>query len=113
MLRLLLLLFPFLLVCVTVGAQERSWQPGQGLVQVSVWPGGAPDMEGFSQPPERVEMTKPPDVVAGRPYAAVYDVSIPTMTVFPPKGKNTGVSMVVFPGGGFQLLAIDLEGTEL
>ena len=70
-------------------------------------------MDGFSQPPERVETTKPPDVVAGRPYAAVYDVSTPTMTVFPPKGKNTGVSMVVFPGGGFQLLAIDLEGTEI
>ena len=35
------------------------------------------------------------------------------MTVFPPKGKNTGVSMVVFPGGGFQVLAIDLEGTEI
>ena len=70
-------------------------------------------MEGFSQPAERVEMTKPPDVVAGRPYAAVYDVSVPTMTVFPPRGENTGVSMVVFPGGGFQLLAIDLEGTEI
>ncbi|HXJ16215.1 MAG TPA: alpha/beta hydrolase [Candidatus Polarisedimenticolia bacterium] len=35
------------------------------------------------------------------------------MTVFPARGKNTGASMVVFPGGGFKLLAMDLEGTEI
>ena len=35
------------------------------------------------------------------------------MTVFPPTGKNTGVAVVVFPGGGFEGLAIDLEGTEV
>jgi acetyl esterase/lipase len=29
------------------------------------------------------------------------------------KGRNTGVAMVVFPGGGFQFLAMDLEGTEI
>jgi acetyl esterase/lipase len=89
------------------------WQPPSGLEQIPIWPGGAPDMEGVSQPAERVELTKAPDVVAGRPYTVVYDVTSPTMTVFPPKGKNTGASMVVFPGGGFQLLAMDLEGTEI
>jgi acetyl esterase/lipase len=89
------------------------WQPPSGLNQIPIWPNGAPDMEGVSQPAERVELTKAPDVVAGRPYTVVYDVTSPTMTVFPPKGKNTGASMVVFPGGGFQLLAIDLEGTEI
>jgi acetyl esterase/lipase len=35
------------------------------------------------------------------------------MTVYPPKGKNTGAAVVVFPGGGYQILAIDLEGTEV
>lgn len=35
------------------------------------------------------------------------------MTVYSPKGRNTGAAMVVFPGGGFQILAIDLEGTEV
>jgi acetyl esterase/lipase len=35
------------------------------------------------------------------------------MTVYPPKGKNTGVAVVVFPGGGYQGLAMDLEGTEV
>jgi acetyl esterase/lipase len=35
------------------------------------------------------------------------------MTVYAPGGKNTGVAMIVFPGGGYQDLAIDLEGTEV
>jgi len=35
------------------------------------------------------------------------------MTVYSPKGKNTGVAVVVFPGGGYRILAIDLEGTEV
>ncbi len=35
------------------------------------------------------------------------------MTVYPPKGKNTGAAVVVFPGGGYEILAIDLEGTEV
>jgi acetyl esterase/lipase len=43
----------------------------------------------------------------------VENVSLPTMTVYSPKGKNTGVAVVVFPGGGYQCLAIDLEGTEI
>jgi acetyl esterase/lipase len=35
------------------------------------------------------------------------------MTVFSPIGKNTGAAVVVFPGGGYEVLAIDLEGTEV
>jgi acetyl esterase/lipase len=35
------------------------------------------------------------------------------MTVYSPTEKNTGAAVVVFPGGGYQILAIDLEGTEV
>jgi acetyl esterase/lipase len=35
------------------------------------------------------------------------------MTVYSPTGKNTGAAVVVFPGGGYEDLAIDLEGTEV
>ena len=35
------------------------------------------------------------------------------MTLYPPKGRNTGAAVVVFPGGGFEGLAMDLEGTEI
>jgi acetyl esterase/lipase len=33
--------------------------------------------------------------------------------VYSPKGKNTGAAIMVFPGGGYTALAIDLEGTEV
>jgi acetyl esterase/lipase len=49
----------------------------------------------------------------GSPWVAVERVSRPTMTVYSPKGTNTGVAVVVFPGGGYNELAIDLEGTEI
>jgi acetyl esterase/lipase len=35
------------------------------------------------------------------------------LTVYPPKTPNTGAAIVVFPGGGYNILAIDLEGTEV
>jgi len=35
------------------------------------------------------------------------------MTVYAAKGDNTGAAVVVIPGGGFQILAMDLEGTEV
>ena len=43
----------------------------------------------------------------------VENVSRPTLTVYSPGGKNTGVAVIVFPGGGYRDLAIDLEGTEV
>jgi acetyl esterase/lipase len=55
----------------------------------------------------------PTFLVAGRTVTGVSNVTRPTMTVYSAKGKNTGVAVVVFPGGGYQILAIDLEGTEV
>lgn len=52
-------------------------------------------------------------LVAGRPCTCVGFVSQPTMTIFSPTGKNSGAAVVVFPGGGYQVLAMDLEGTEI
>jgi acetyl esterase/lipase len=40
-------------------------------------------------------------------------VSQPTLTVYAPQGKSTGAAIVVFPGGAYRILAIDLEGTEV
>ncbi len=55
----------------------------------------------------------PKDVIGGRTITVVENVIVPTMTIYPPNGKNTGAAVVVFPGGGYQILAIDLEGTEV
>ncbi len=51
--------------------------------------------------------------VADGPVVVVSNVTRPTMTVYSPNGKNTGAAVIVFPGGGYQSLAIDLEGTEV
>jgi acetyl esterase/lipase len=91
-------------------AQANKWAPRSGLKQIPIWPNGAPDMGDTSYPTESAfAVEKVPD----RHYTAIANVTAPTMTVFPPKGLNTGVAMVVFPGGGFRVLAIDLEGSEI
>jgi hypothetical protein len=52
-------------------------------------------------------------LVGGRPWVEVQNVSRPTMTIYSPKEKNTGAAVIVYPGGGYQILATDLEGTEV
>lgn len=103
----------FIFTALRLGGQTPAWQPSPGHTQVPIWPGAVPD----GQPivgPEHVELAnRPKDLVAGRPWLAVENVSRPTMTVYSPNGKNTGVAVVVFPGGGYSVLAIDLEGTEV
>jgi len=90
-----------------------EWQPPLGLKQSPIWPGAAPDMEGLTQPPESVLTVQTPEALEGNTSQAVFDVSAPTMTVFPPKGANSRAAIIVFPGGGFKILAITLEGTEI
>src|SRR5256885_16244812 len=94
-----------------LSAQATGWQPSPGHTQISIWPGLAPDAQPLSKP----EIAAPVDghFVAGRPWTYVSNVSRPTMTVYSPTAKNTGAAVVVFPGGGYQILAIDLEGTEV
>jgi acetyl esterase/lipase len=53
-----------------------------------------------------------PALVGGKPWTYVANVSRPTITVYAPRGRNTGAAVLVFPGGGYEVLAIDLEGTE-
>ncbi len=69
-------------------------------------------MEGVSQPAESAATKTNPGRFGGLPVTGVKNVSVPTMTIFPARGRNTGAAMVVFPGGGFEVLAIDLEGTD-
>src|ERR1700720_4763415 len=93
-------------------AQQTTWQPSPGHTQVPIWPGRVPD----PQPVAGAEVATTSGkewLVAGRPAVSVTHVTRPTMTVYPPQGKNTGAAVVVFPGGGYQGLAIDLEGTEV
>src|ERR1700720_1835186 len=93
-------------------AQQTTWQPSPGHTQVPIWPGRVPDPQPVAGS-EIAKTTGKEFLVAGRPAVWVSNVSRPTMTVYSPNGKNTGAAVVVFPGGGYQGLAIDLEGTEV
>jgi acetyl esterase/lipase len=91
------------------GASVRadSWQPSPGHTQVPLWPGAVPDA---------IPDPKPESVGPGEGHkwwARANDVSRPTMTVYAAKGRNTGAAVVVFPGGGYKALAMDVEGTEI
>lgn len=95
--------------------QPAAWQPSPGHTQVPIWPGLRPrarPVEGPEESGTAVDRAGDRKLVAGRPWVYVARVSQPTMTVYPPKGRNTGAAVVVFPGGGYNVLAIDLEGTE-
>ena len=106
--------FPLCLMVLVGGlfAQATAWQPIEGLKQVLLWPGAVPDAQPDTGP-EVLLPVKKEEYIAGRPVIMLGSVTQPTMTVYPPKGKNTGVTVVVFPGGGYEDLAMDLEGTEV
>ncbi len=89
------------------------WQPPVGLKQIPIWPQGAPDMEGVPRRSERIEVAQTPDALEGRTSEAAWDVTSPTMTIFPPKGGNTGAAIIVFPGGGFKAVVVTKQGTEI
>lgn len=81
-------------------------------VTLPLWPDGSPEL---SQGTSETDITKPTDrLVEGRPLAHLTNVSKPTLAFYPaPAANNTGVTVVVFPGGGYRILAYDLEGTEV
>lgn len=103
--------FLFAFFSINSWAGQSTWQPSPGHTQVAIWPGAIPDAQPLTQPES--EKSVMDALVAGQPWEEVSHVSEPTMTVYSPKKNNTGVAMLVFPGGGYQVLAMDLEGTEV
>jgi len=95
-----------------LNAQQLGWPPLPDHLTVPVWPGAAPGA-GANLPPEADITTAKDGVIAGRPLIRLGNVSTPTLTLYTPRGLNTGAAVVVFPGGGYNILAIDLEGTEV
>jgi acetyl esterase/lipase len=76
-----------------------------------LWPAAAPDpVPTTGAEADVADKNKP---IAGKPIIALSNVSKPTLTLYAPKGKANGAAVVVFPGGGYNVLAIDLEGTEV
>jgi acetyl esterase/lipase len=83
------------------GGAASTWQPEAPLTQIALWPEG----HAIAHPP-----VTGPESVSGD---TIENVTRPTMTVYPPKGRSTGTTVMVFPGGGYRVLAMGLEGTEI
>jgi acetyl esterase/lipase len=95
------------LLLATSPTQAQGWQASPDHVQVPIWPGTVPNALAHPKP----ESVGPGEGREWWPRAN--DVSRPTMTVYAPNGRNTKVAVLVFPGGGYRFLAMDLEGTEI
>ncbi len=76
-------------------------------VVVKLWPQGAPEKDGFTLGPEK--SIPPKD---DKDVLRVTDVSDPTITVYKPEKPN-GTAVIVAPGGGYRILAIEHEGTQV
>lgn len=95
-----------------IRAQGSPWTPPSDDITLPIWPGTPPG--GAANPSPETDMNADKThTMAGRPYIRLGNVSMPTITLYKAKGQNTGAAIVVFPGGGYQILSMDLEGTEV
>ncbi|TEW73162.1 alpha/beta hydrolase [Gramella jeungdoensis] len=71
-----------------------------------IWPNGVPktdeDLERSIQTKEKVGL-----------ITKIIEIKYPSFTVYKPTIKGNNVGIIVCPGGGYSILAIDLEGTEV
>jgi acetyl esterase/lipase len=80
---------------------------------VRLWPDKAPGEKG-DLPAEHDTTNDKSGLVAGRRLIRLGDVSDPTLTIYPAlKASNTETAVLVCPGGAYQILAMDLEGSEV
>lgn len=86
-----------------------AWSSAAEPMTLKVWPG---------QPPVATNITGPetyqPEQPGQRKVARLTNVSEPTIAVYqPPDEKRTDAAVVICPGGGYRILAMDLEGSEV
>ena len=82
-----------------------AWTAAQEVV--SIWPKMAPG-ETTASPGEKLP-ANPKDPSITR----IKDITKPTITSYlPTKEKSTGAAVVILPGGGFNYVVPDLEGSE-
>jgi acetyl esterase/lipase len=89
--------------------------PAFSQTTMPLWPSTPPGAPNVAAGQQEHDTTKPTDnMIAGKRVARIGFVSKPTLAFYPaPSGKNTGATIVVFPGGAYQIIAYDLEGTEV
>ncbi len=82
-------------------------------ITLNVWPGKPPGQT--KELPAEADQTKDTDkLIAGRRIIKLGNVSTPQLAVYlPPADKANETAVVICPGGGHHILAMDLEGTEV
>ncbi len=77
---------------------------------LKLWPDGAPGEKGDIGE----EKTLPDRADAKKKVIRLTNVTDPTITLYrAPSDKSNGCGVIVCPGGGYNILAWDLEGTEI
>ena len=98
---------PTTAACLLLGLAAAA--PAAEPLTLDVWPGKPPG-ETAGVGPEKFAEQKPGQRVVAR----LTNVDKPTVTVYrPAKDKDTGAAVLIAPGGGYNILAWDLEGTEV
>jgi len=110
--KFLLAAFVFLLASSLLAAQQPAGQPAAGRLTINLWPNRAPGAPANSAPETDIT-TSGDSLVAGRRLVRLGNVSKPTVTFYAAEAPNSAAAIVVFPGGAYHVLAVDLEGTEV
>jgi len=113
----------------TAGQREKAWPGRRRLLALlafawfapgavaepevlDLWPGVPPD--GVPEGREQDVSTPDSRQVAGRPVIRLKHVFLPQLAVYRPEPEEAnGAAVIVCPGGGHNILAYDLEGTEV
>lgn len=93
------LLFFLLFIALCAKAQERQ--------VIHLWPGVVPN-ESQPKHPAQVTADKRFDI------KRLTNITDPIITVYHPSPrKNNGIGVIISPGGGYAILAIDAQGEEV
>lgn len=103
----------WLLYLLTAAQVATGQQQSSELRTIPLWNGNVPGIVA-AKGQERDTTDAEGRMVAGKPVVRLGDVSEPMLTVYPAdEQKNTGAAVMVCPGGGYNILAYDLEGSEV
>jgi len=91
---------------VVMGMITSIASAAEGPLTLNIWPSAAPGEKGDIGP-EQTGDTR------GN-VQRLTNVSVPTISIYrPEKSRETGTAIIICPGGGYHILAMDLEGVEV
>jgi acetyl esterase/lipase len=109
------ILVPLVLAAIGVALPAPALS-SRRLQVVELWPGKVPGDVGIPGEEKFIELKVKGKayLVGGKPTQWKTNVSRPSITLYPaPKEKDSGVSMLICPGGGYHNLGWDIEGEEI